>query len=67
LRGRGAGVVFRGPLRRAGVWTERDLVNQLPSMPQIQDGACLQWLLFGTGATTTASPFTASLDFGWGG
>jgi len=54
-------------LPATGVWTERDLVNQLPSMPQIQDGACLQWLLFGTGATTTASPFTASLDFGWGG
>lgn len=54
-------------LPATGVWTERDLVNQLPSMPKIEDGACLQWLLFGTGATTTASPFTASLDFGWGG
>ena len=50
-----------------GVWTERDLVNQLPSLPRVQDGACLAWLLFGTGATTTASPFTATLDVGWGG
>lgn len=50
-----------------GMWSERDLVNQLPSMPQVLDGACLVWLLFGTGATTTASPFTAALDFGWGG
>lgn len=50
-----------------GMWSERDLVNQLPSMPQVLDGACLAWLLFGTGATTTASPFTAALDFGWGG
>jgi hypothetical protein len=41
-------------LPATGVWTERDLVNQLPSMPQIQDGACLQWLLFGTGATRCA-------------
>jgi hypothetical protein len=51
----------------SGMWSERDLVNQLPSMPQVQDGACLQWLLFGTGATTNLSPFTAALDFGWGG
>lgn len=50
-----------------GMWSERDLVNQLPSMPQIQDGACLAWMLFGTGATTTASPFTWALDIGWGG
>ena len=49
-----------------GMWSERDLVNQLPSLPQIQDGACLVWLLFGTGATTTASPFNSTLDFGWG-
>ena len=50
-----------------GMWCERDLRNQLPSMPQIQDGACLAWLLFGTGATTTASPFNSTLDFAWGG
>jgi hypothetical protein len=50
-----------------GMWSERDLVNQLPSMPQVLDGACLVWLLFGTGATTTNSPFTAALDFGWAG
>lgn len=48
-----------------GMWSERDLVNQLPSMPQVQDGACLAWMLFGTGATTTASPFTARIDMGW--
>lgn len=50
-----------------GVWSERDLMNQLPSLPQIQDGACLAWMLFGTGATTTASPVTSVLDFTWGG
>ena len=50
-----------------GMWSERDLVNQLPSMPRVMDGACLVWLLFGTGATTTASPFTFALDFAWGG
>jgi len=50
-----------------GVWSERDLVNQLPSLPKIEDGACLAWMLFGTGATTASSPITSSLDFGWGG
>lgn len=48
-----------------GMWSERDLVNQLPSLPQVKDGACLVWLLFGTGATTNASPFTSAIDFGW--
>lgn len=51
----------------SGMWSERDLVNQLPSFPQVQDGACLAWLLFSTGATTNASPFTFDLDFAWGG
>jgi hypothetical protein len=50
-----------------GMWSERDLVNQFPSLPRIYDGACLTWLLFGTGATTTASPFTSTIDVGWGG
>ena len=50
-----------------GMWSERDLVNQLPSFPQVQDGACLAWLLYSTGATTAASPFTFDLDFAWGG
>ena len=50
-----------------GMWSERDLVNQLPSLPQVYDGACLGWLLFSTGATTNNSPFTTAVDFGWGG
>jgi hypothetical protein len=50
-----------------GMWSERDLVNQLPSVPQIVDGACLAWMLFSTGATTNNSPFWSTIDFGWGG
>lgn len=53
------------PLSATGVWSERDLVNQLPSLPRVYDGACLAWLLFGTGATTNASPFTSAIDIGW--
>lgn len=55
------------PLSASGVWTERDLVNQINSSPRIYDGACPTWLLFGTGATTTNSPFTAALEYDWGG
>lgn len=50
-----------------GMWSERDLVNQLPSMPRVRDGACLAWLLFATGATTNNTPVVFSLDFAWGG
>jgi hypothetical protein len=48
-----------------GMWSERDLVNQLMSMPKVEDGACLVWLYFATGATTNNSPFNATIDFGW--
>jgi hypothetical protein len=50
-----------------GMWSERDLVNQLPSLPKIEDGACLAWLVFATGATTNNSPFWGAIDFAWGG
>ena len=50
-----------------GMWSERDLVNQLPSLPQVVDGACLVWLLFATAATTNLSPFWSTIDFAWGG
>jgi hypothetical protein len=50
----------------SGMWSERDLKSQLPSMPEVKPGACLVWLLYGTGATTTNSPFTSAIDFVWG-
>ena len=34
------------PLTTASVAVERDLLNQLPSLPKIDDGACLTWLYF---------------------
>lgn len=49
-----------------GAFSERDLVNQLMGLPRLRDGACLGWLLFGTGATTTNSPFTSIVDVAWG-
>ena len=38
----------------AGLMTEKDLLNQIPSLPIIKDGACLVWL-YGAGAATAAS------------
>lgn len=54
------------PLATVSVSSERDLVNQLPSMPRIRDGACLMWLYFAGNATAGSTNFYGSLDFGWG-
>ncbi len=55
------------PIPASGILTERDFVNQLPSLPKIPDGACLKFLLFQTGATTTTSPIVVAADYAWGG
>ena len=54
------------PIVASGMYTERDFVNQLPSLPKIPDDACLKFLLFQTGATTTNSPVIANFDYAWG-
>ena len=54
------------PITTVGVAAERDLVNQLPSMPRIYDGANLQWLQYTGAATPVNSAFFGSLDFAWG-
>jgi len=53
------------PLTTVGVAAERDLINQLPSMPRVYDGACLQWLIYAGAAIPNNSAFYGSLDFGW--
>jgi len=54
------------PMTTIGVAAERDLMNQIPSLPQIQDGACLNWLLYSGAATPVNSAFYGHLDFAWG-
>lgn len=54
------------PLATVSVSAERDLLNQLPSLPRIIDGACLVWLYFAGSATAASTNFYGSLDFGWG-
>ena len=54
------------PMTTIGVAAERDLVNQLPSMPRIYDGAALYWMIYHGAATPVSSAFYGHLDFGWG-
>lgn len=50
----------------AGMMSEKDLLNQIPSLPIIKDGACLTFL-WGAGAATAASTtFAGGLEFVWG-
>lgn len=50
----------------AGLMTEKDLLNQIPSLPRIYDGACLVWL-WGAGAATAASTtFAGGIEAVWG-
>lgn len=55
------------PIPSNGIYSERDFVNQLPSLPRIPDGACLRFLLFQTGATTASSPVIVNADYAFGG
>jgi hypothetical protein len=53
------------PIAAVGVMSERDFVNQLPSLPKIEDGACLAWLFYNGAATPANSGFYGHLDIGW--
>ena len=55
------------PLPATGLYSKMDLVNALPSMRQIKDGANIQFLLFQTGATTSAGTVNIDFDYGYGG
>jgi hypothetical protein len=54
------------PMTTVGVAAERDLLNQLPSLPRVYDGACLVWLMYAGAATPVSSAFYGHLDFAWG-
>jgi hypothetical protein len=53
------------PITTTGVAVERDLVNQIPSMPMIPDGACLVWLYFAGGTTAANTNFYGTLEAAW--
>ena len=54
------------PLTTASVAAERDLLNQLPSLPRVMDGACLTWLYFAGTTTAAATNFYGAVEVGWG-
>jgi len=53
------------PITTAAVAAERDLLNQLPSLPQVKDGACLTWLYFAGAATAASTNFYGAAEMGW--
>lgn len=54
------------PMTTIGVASERDLLNQVPSLPRVYDGACLVWLMYAGAATPASSAFYGHIDCGWG-
>lgn len=48
-----------------GVSAQVNYLNDVPSLPIVDDGACIVPLLFSTGATTNLSPLNGSITFGW--
>jgi hypothetical protein len=46
--------------------TEKDLLNQIPSLPVIKDGACLVWLYVAGAATATNTTFIGANEVAWG-
>lgn len=54
------------PITTVGVASERDLLNQLPSLPRVYDDACLTWLYFAGAATAANTNFYMSAEFAWG-
>lgn len=52
--------------------SERDLLNQFPSLPLIQEsaatsGACLSWIAYAGAATPASTNFFGVLRYAWGG
>jgi hypothetical protein len=54
------------PLTTVSVAAERDLLNQLPSLPRVMGGACLTWLYFAGAATGASTNFYGAVEVGWG-
>lgn len=55
------------PVPATGLYTKVDFLNAFPSLPRIRDGANIQFLMFQTGATTSAGTIMVDFDYGFGG
>lgn len=54
------------PITVNGVYHERNLMMQCPSLPQVVDGACITMLNFASAATTANTTIMGHAEFGWG-
>lgn len=54
------------PLPASGIHNVAEFMNMLPNMAKIPDGACIQWLLMNTGATTANAPLLVESGHAWG-
>ena len=54
------------PVDAVGLVSERDMLNQIPSMPKIEDGACLHWLSLPSTVIPINTQFYGHIDFVWG-
>jgi hypothetical protein len=54
------------PLPASGIHNVAEFMNMLPNMARIRDGACIQWLLMNTGATTANAPLLVESGHAWG-
>ena len=54
------------PLSIASLMTEKDFWNQLPSAPQIKDGACLGFILGAGAAVAASTTFAGANETVWG-
>lgn len=57
--------IARVPITTLGVAAERDLVNQLPSLPRIYDGAALYWIVGSSTTTPANANFSGHLTTIW--
>ena len=66
-----AALVMAKPLAQitlgvASLMTEKDLLNQIPSLPQVKDGACLGFLLGAGAAVAASTTFAGQTECVWG-
>lgn len=55
------------PIPATGLYNKVDFVNSLPSLRRIKDGANIQFLMFQTGATSSAGTVFVDFDYAYGG
>jgi hypothetical protein len=53
-------------LGAVSLYHEKDLLNQVPSLPVIKDGACLVWLYTAGAATAASTTFIGHTETVWG-